>query len=405
MSVTTKRLVIWALLALPIAVLIAFAFRPRPIPADLATVGRGPLTVTVSEEGETQIRDVYEVAAPLGGRLLRIDLEAGDLVAAGTTLIAELQPIDPSFLDLRTIAELRSAVQAAEAALALAEANVERAKARVAFDETDLARVIRLADRDTVSERRLDEAKLSLRTARAELAQARATRDMRTHELARTRSQLITPADTLGQRGECPCVPVLAPVDGEILRVLEESETVVEPGTVLAEIGDPRDLEIVADFLSADAVRIDPGHKVLIKDWGGDAVLTGEVTRIEPYAFTKVSALGIEEQRVNVHVDFTDPPEAYERLAHGFRVEAAVVLWEADDVLKVPLTALFRRGSEWALFAVEDGIARERLVGVGRSNGLETEIVSGLGVGDTIVLHPGGRIEDGAAVTQREAGT
>ncbi|MEI2385613.1 HlyD family efflux transporter periplasmic adaptor subunit [Breoghania sp. JC706] len=402
MSVALRRVLLWGTLLALVAAALFFTLRPQPVPVDFVTVARGPLQVAVEAEGETRIRDVYRVSAPVTGRLTRIKLEAGDTVEADRTLVAELQPIDPGLRDMRTEAELRAAVQAAEAALALAEANIDSARAELGFAETDLDRVRRLAASETVSKRRLDEAELSLRKGRAALAQAIATANMRRFELDRARTQLLSTAEAIGQRDSCPCVPIRAPVSGKVLRVLQESEVVVQAGTTLVEVGDPRDLEIVTDLLSADAVKVQAGQEVVITDWGGDEALAGRVKRVEPFGFTKVSALGIEEQRVNVVIELTGPPETYARLAHGFRVEVAIVLWKADDVARLPLTALFRKGDRWMVFKVEDGIVRQVPVETGHGNGLAVEIVGGVRAGDTVVAHPSDRVVDGIAVQQRE---
>ncbi|WP_346900142.1 efflux RND transporter periplasmic adaptor subunit [uncultured Roseibium sp.] len=401
MSITFRRLIIWGLILLAVALGVAYALWPRPVAVDLYLLKRGPLTVSVDEEGKTRIEDVYEVSTPVTGRLLRIDKEAGDEVKAKVDVIAELQPIDPEFLDQRTEAELRASVQAAMAARDLAEANISRARAELEFAKADLARARELAGRETVSKRQLDQAKLAFDTRKAELATAEATLDMRTHELERAQSQLISPTELVNQRDACSCIPLYAPVDGKILRVLKKSEGVLQAGTTIAEVGDPRDLEIVVDLLSADAVKVSPGLKVVIDDWGGETPLNGVVRRVEPFGFTKISALGIEEQRVNVVIDLTDPPEAYAKLAHGFRVEVSIILWQGGDVLTLPLTALFREGEDWAVFAVEDGRAMIRKVEVGHANGLTVEITDGLKEGDTVVLHPGNNVENGVAVTSR----
>lgn len=404
MSITLRRLTIWGLLSAAVAIGIAYALWPRAVPVDLATLARGPLTVAINEEGETRIRDIYEVSTPVTGRVLRIEREAGDAVIANETIIAQLQPIDPDFLDLRTEAEMRAALQASEAARDLAQATVARAEAELSFAGTDLDRIRRLAASETASQRQLEQAELTFNTRKAELATANATLDMRRHELERAKTQLISPAELINQRDSCVCIPLQAPVNGKVLRILKKSEGVLAAGTTLAEIGDPRDLEIVVDLLSADAVRVEPGLKVVISDWGGDTPLTGTVARVEPFGFTKVSALGIEEQRVNVVIDLNDPPEAYTRLAHGFRVETAIVLWQGEDVLILPLTALFRNGGDWNVFAVDNGRAVTRAVKVGHANGLEVEVLEGLSEGDTVVVHPGNQVEDGVKVAARQDG-
>jgi HlyD family secretion protein len=404
MSITLRRLTIWGLLSTAIILAIAYALWPRAVAVDLATLARGPLTVAINEEGETRIRDIYEVSTPVTGRVLRIEREAGDSVIANETIIAELQPIDPDFLDLRTEAEMRAALQASEAARDLAQANVARAQAELTFADTDLDRIRQLAATQTASQRRLEEAELTFNTRKAELATANATLDMRTHELERARTQLISPVELIKQRGSCACIPLQAPVSGKVLRILQKSEGVLAAGTVLAEIGDPRDLEIVVDLLSADAVRVEPGLDVVISDWGGDTPLQGTVSRVEPFGFTKVSALGIEEQRVNVVIELTGSQDAYEKLAHGFRVETGIVLWQSDDVLILPLTALFRVGDDWSVFAVENGRAQKRKVTIGHANGLQVEVLAGLEEGETIVVHPGNQVDDGIRVTARQAG-
>ena len=225
---------------------------------------------------------------------------------------------------------------------------------------------------------------------------------MRGAELERARAELLSPLAARGMKPSCPCVPVTAPVDGRVLQVIHESEAVVSAGQPLIEIGDPEDLEIVADLLSTEAVRVEPGQRVMIEEWGGGAVLNGRVERVEPYGFTKVSALGIEEQRVNVIIDFTDPPAQWRRLGHGYRVEARIVLWENEDVLKVPLSALFRDAGDWTIFVEREGRAEKRRVEPGRQNGLESEILEGLAVGERIVLYPSDRVVAGVRLTARD---
>ncbi|GAB4514037.1 MAG: HlyD family efflux transporter periplasmic adaptor subunit [Roseibium sp.] len=401
MSTIFRRLIIWGFLLVAAGTGIAYALWPRPVAVDLVVVGRGALTVSINEEGETRIKDIYEVSTPVTGRVQRTDLEAGDTVVAGTTVIAELQPIDPEFLDLRTEAEMQASLRAAESSRTLAEATVSKVQAELTFAELERDRMRKLAKTQTASQRQLDEAELAYDTKKAELETAKATLDIRVHELERVRSQLISTAELMKQREACVCVPLLAPVDGKVLRVLKKSESVLPAGTVIAEVGDPANLEIVADLLSADAVKVRPGQKVVIDDWGGDEPLNGLVSRVEPFGFTKVSALGIEEQRVNVVIELTDPPDRYAELAHGFRVEVGVVLWEGTDVLIVPLTALFRVGNDWAVFAVADGRAETRVISVGHANGLSVEVTGGLEEGDTVVMHPGSQVTDGVAVIAR----
>jgi HlyD family secretion protein len=252
-----------------------------------------------------------------------------------------------------------------------------------------------------VSARALDSAQREFRTRRAALDTARAALQERNFDLDRARARLVSPLDARDPHGHCECIPIRSPVSGRVLRVVRESEGVVSAGEPLVEIGDPGDLEIVVDLLSADAVKVEEGQHVVIEEWGGDAPLAGRVRRVEPFGFTKVSALGIEEQRVNVVIDLVGEPERWRRLGHGYRVEARIVLWEGDDVLTVPRSALFRQGEEWAVFVVEKGVARVRKVRRGRGTGLAAEIVSGLAAGETVVLYPNDRVGDGVRVTAR----
>lgn len=397
-----RRLVLWGFVAVALAAVLVFTLWPRPVPVDLGAVQRGPLMVTVEEEGVTRVRDVFVLSAPIGGRLRRIEHEVGDDVTAGKTVVARIEPADPYFLDVRTEAQAEAAMRVAEAARDLAKAELERAKAELAFAEAELKRARELIRRDHISERSLDEAERGQRTARAALEEAKARLTMRDFELDQARATLLSPAQAREDQAPCECVPIYSPVDGQILRILHESEGVVAAGEPLVEIGDPRDLEIVVDLLSPDAVTVRPGQRVIIEDWGGVEALAGRVRRVEPYGFTKVSALGIEEQRVNVIIDFTDPPEHWKHLGHGYRVEVRIVTLEEPDVLKVPLGALFRDGRQWAVFADDDGRARRRDVSVGHIAGLDAEVLSGLEDGTRVVLYPSDRVRDDTRIAARE---
>ncbi len=405
MSPLSRRIVLWGVVAGLVAAGLIYAFWPQPVPVDLSRVDRGQMRVTIDEEGETRVRDVYVLSAPLSGRLLRIENEVGDTVVAGETVLATIEPRDPSLLDVRSLSEAQAAVKAAEAAKALAGAELDREKAALAFAINDLERAQRLHERGNISERSLDAAELEVRIQRAAVKSAEAALRVKTFELENARAHLITP-DTVGARAdgaEGCCVDVYAPVSGKVLRVIRESESVVLAADPLLEIGDPRDLEIVVDLLSTDAVRVEAGNPVLVNDWGGPALL-GRVRRVEPYGFTKVSALGIEEQRVNVVIDLTDPPDRWQRLGHGFRIEASIVIWEAEDVVKVPVGALFRSEDGWAVFVVRDGRASLRRVEIGHMNGMVAEVLEGLNPGDLAVLHPSDRVSDGTRVVARQAG-
>ncbi len=401
MTIRWRRLTLWTLLAAALVAGLVFSLRPRPVPVDLIAAAFGPLIVTVDEEGETRIKDVFVVSAPIVGRARRIDLEEGDDVVAGETEVAWIEPIDPAFLDLRSEAQAEAALAAAEAARRLAAAEVERAKAELDFAKAELERAEILVKQKHVSERALDNALRDQRTKTAALASARAALRMRESEVEKARSELVSPAQVMRDARDCECVTIKAPVSGKVLRILHESEGVVRAGDPLLEIGDPRDLEVVSDLLSEDAVKVRPGQRVILEQWGGGHDLEGRVQRIEPFGFTKTSALGIEEQRVNVIVDFTGDPERRASLGHGFRVELRIVLWEGADVLKVPLTALFRDGENWALFVSEASRARKRRVEIGQRNGLEAEVLAGLEAGELVVVHPGDQVAEGVRIAPR----
>jgi len=400
-SATKRRVLFWAPFAVLLLTGLVWLFRPQPVPVDLLTVARGDMRVTVDEDGETRIRNVFVVSAPVAGIKQRITHKAGDPVKANDTVIAAIVPTDPEFLDPRSERQAEATAKAAEAALELARADVRRAEAEFTYARSELERARRLARSGNISESELDRAEREMRIRKAALEEAQAQLGVREFELERARANLIPPSAARQQRAGCDCVNVYSPVDGRILRILSESESVVPAGAELAEIGDPGNLEIVVDLLSADAVKVAPGQTVIIDDWGGGAPITGLVRRVEPYGFTKVSALGIEEQRVNIIIDISTPREQWQNLGHGFRVETRIILWQSDNALKVPLSALFRRGDDWAVFIVEDGVARTRTVEVGRGNGIEAQILAGLEEGDRIVMHPSGRVANGTEVAQR----
>lgn len=392
------RYLFWGVVSTLLAAFFAWSFMPAAIPVDVAPLARGAMEVRVKAEGQTRVRDIYTLSAPVSGRLLRVKAEAGDAVKADTTQLAVIQPADPTILDKRTRAEAAAQVQAAEDALTLAAADVDRAQAELQFARAELGRAQKLRENETISQRALDLALLEVATREAALKSAEATAKVRAHELETARARLITPAGD-GDGGEC-CVLVTAPVDGKVLRVITKSEGVVQAGQALMEVGDPRDLEVVVDLLTTDAARIQVGSDVRISNWGGGD-LQGRVRRIEPYGYTKVSVLGIEEQRVDVVVDFAGLPVP-DTLGHGFRVDVGVLEWSGEDVLKAPMSALFRAGGGWAVFVVDGGRAHLRGVTLGHMNTHEAQVLSGLDEGEPVVLHPSDRIEDGVAVDLRD---
>jgi HlyD family secretion protein len=382
---------------------IVYAFWPQPLPVDVATIGRGSIQVTVDGEGQARVRDVYTVSAPLAGRITRVDLRAGDTVEANRTLITSLEETEPAFLDARTRARLEAQKRAAEAAIRLANAELEKARAELEFARSELRRSETLFERGTVTARGLEQARLDLSTHEARVATAEATVRIRYSELDMAQAALIEPSEgeAFTAPGRC-CIPIRSPVDGRVLRVLRESETVVQAGEPLIEIGDPTDLEVVVDLPSSETVRISEGAPVIIEAWGGEEALSGRVRRIEPSAFTKVSALGIEEQRVNVVIDLDDPPEARPALGHGFRVLARVEVHAAEDVVLVPAAALFRDGRDWAVFVSEEGRARIRRVEIGANDGRIAEVRSGLAEGETVILYPSDQVSDGVRIRPRD---
>jgi HlyD family secretion protein len=392
------RLIFWTLAAVALIGVLAFAFWPRPVAVEVAEISRGPLTVYVRDEGRTRVRDVYQVSAPLAGRLSRIGNRAGEPVQAGET-VAAILPADPVLLDDRSRREAQAAADAAEAALLFAHADLDQARAVLANAETEAERAERLRDREAISQSELDRARLALRSAQAASGAARARVTMREAELAAARVRLIEPGET---DAALPAVLLRAPVSGRILRVMQESEAVVAAGSPVMEIGDPADLEVVAEYLSSDAVRIAPGAETRIEAWGGGEPLRGRVRLVEPSGFLKVSALGVEEQRVNVVIDLLDPPAAWSALGHGYRVEAATAVAQVPDGVLAPVGALFRRQGDWAVFAVESGRARLRQVSVGVNDGRMAEITDGLAPGDAVIVHPGSGVSDGVRVTRRD---
>lgn len=403
-ATTRKRILLWLAPVGALFVVLAWLFRAQPIAVDLLTAERGPLEVSIGDEGQTRVRDVFVVSAPVAGLMRRVELKAGDRVAANETIIARLEPTVPMFLDERAMTEAKANVEAADAARKFAEAQGRRMQAELEFAESELRRLRALAARQSISQNELDSAERRAKTAIAALAEAQAAIKMRDSEYRQARARLLNPAEAKRAAKDCDCILVRSPVAGSVLRVLQESEATVAAGTPILEIGDPRNLEIEVDLLSEEAVRVRPGQRVVIDSWGGPAPLRGTVRRIEPYGYTKVSALGIEEQRVNVIIDLLEPYETWRRLGHGYRVEPRIVVWESKDALRVPLSALFRHGDRWAVFVEQNGRAELREVQIDHQNGLQVQITEGLDVGERVVLHPNERIADGARIRMRMGG-
>lgn len=394
--------------------MMAYAFWPRAMPVDMDEVRLSDMVVTIDEEARTRVRDAYVVSAPIAGRLLRVEVKPGDAVKGGQTVIARMLPSNPPALDIRTREQVRAAVQAAEAALQAARADFRKVIADKEYAEADLRRKRSLKGRGVTSQAAFEEAERAFRAASASLDIAKANIAVREAELAKARAQLITfESDKPSPRFERPSqlgagdlaksIPLTAPISGRILRVIEESETIVAAGAPILEIGNiSNDLEVVAELLSTDAVQVSEGDRVIIRKWGGVEVLHGVVERVEPWGFTKTSALGVEEQRVKSVIRFTDAAAKRRNLGHGFRVETRIVIWEAKGALVVPSSALFRHGGDWAVFAVDDGKAKLAKLEIGRNNGTLAEVKHGLVAGATVILYPGPSLTEGQKVERRK---
>jgi len=378
--------------ALGVTGALIYAWLPRPIAIDVAVVHRGPLEVVVADDGRTRVRDRFVVSAPIAGNLLRIELEPGAAVDA-TAIVARIAPPDPAALDehTRAVTEARLAAALAhqrQADAAIARAGVARA---AAVREGERARALTAAGAATGTER--EHAELAEALAANDLAQAELNRTAAAADVAAARAALGR-----GIRASSATVAVTAPVRGTLLRVLRDDAGPVAAGTPLVELGDLRAIEAVVDVLSSDAARIAVGAPAMIEAWGGEHAIAGVVRSVEPSAFTRISALGIEEQRVNVIVTLTAPPPA---LGDGFRIEARIAIWRGDDVLAIPATAMFRDRDRWAVYAVRDGRARLQLIEIGHRGAIDVEITSGLDDRDVVIAHPGDRIADGVRVAPR----
>ena len=400
-----RRKFFWGVVLALVVLASIFAIRPAPIEVDLASTTRGELVVTVDEDGQTRIRERYVVSTPLAGRLVRITLKPGDAVEAGKTLLTTLEPTDPQLLDARTRAQAEARVNAAEATLNQTQSLVEAAIKRHELAVADAERASRLFKKNGTSPQNHDHAQFEAQNAAVALSSAQIAVQIAEFEAEQARAALLIAGD--GDGSSPPSdhsyrFPISAPIDGRVLRVFQESSTVVQAGARLLELGDPRDLEVAVDVLSSDAVNIRPGAEVRLEHWGGDRPLSGKVRLIEPSAFTKTSALGVDEQRVWIIIDLTGPPESRTTLGDGYRVEARITTWRGSDVTKIPAGALFRTAPDsWAVFVADGDVARSREVTRGQSNGIETEILSGLAPGEQVILHPSDQIEDGVTIRPR----
>ena len=391
----------WLVGIVAAAGLALWAFAPRPVEVEVVPVVRGPFEKTVDEDGKTRVRERYVVSAPLAGRLLRIELEAGDKVERGT-LLAVLVPTAPTLLDARTVQELGERVGFAEASRERARAGVERARVALDLARSELERNRNLAAQGFTSAQALERAERETELKAKELAAAEFDDHAADHQLALARAALARARSGTAERGAGERWEIRSPVAGSVLRVAQESEAVVPAGAALVEIGDPRNLEVVVDVLTADAAMIQPGADVVLDRGAGAKALAGRVRRVEPAAFTKVSALGVEEQRVNVVIDIVAPPAEWQNLGEAFRVDARIVVDRRADALSVPTGAIFRHGDSWAVFVVDAGRARLREVQAGPRGGARTLVASGLQAGEQVIVYPGESVRDGVRVRVRD---
>ena len=379
-----------------VAAMIVMASLPQPVPVDVAAVRRAPMEVTIDEDGVTRVKDRYVVSTPLTGTLARIELRPGDALSEGAVL-ARIEPLAPQLMDARSRAQAEARVAASLAAQRQARAGVARAEAASTLAQQSLTRQEQLVSAGGVSAQAVDQARFEQRARSEELTSARFGVRVADYEVRMARAALGRHDDRSEEAMELP-----SPVDeGVVLRILQQDEGVVQAGTPLLEVGNPGALEVAVDVLTADAVRVQPGAHVTLERWGGEQPLEGHVQRVEPRAFTKVSALGVEEQRVNVVIDLDSPRERWAALGDGYRVEARIRVWREEDTLQVPTSALFRHEQGWAVYVVEAETASLRPVEIGRRNGFDAEVTDGLEEGARVVVHPGDAVGDGVSLRVR----
>ena len=384
-----RGLIITLVVVLIVGAIIVFALIPSPLTVEVGRVGRGPLQVTIDQEGETRVHDRFVLSSPVIGRLIRVDLDDGDPIRKGQ-IVARIDPVP---LNQRERKEVYARVEAAAAALRLATAREAHAREDREQARRDRERAERLAKEGVISVQALEQARNADVTADDELSAARYGVQVAASEEKVARAGLVS-VDTAPGKPR-PLIELRSPISGRVLRVVEKSERVVPVGTPILILGEPGQIEVVTDVLSTDAVKIRPGAPVLLDGWGGDHPLHARVRLVEPYGFTKVSALGVEEQRVNVISDFVDPPGP---LGDGYRVETHILTWSSENALKMPLSAVFRRGQGWSAFVIAAGRAMMKNVEIGHRNESEVEILSGLAEGEQVILHPPNQLTDSMRV-------
>lgn len=396
----TRNYLLLAAGAALVGSLVYVSGRTVPIGVDLTEARRGPMQTTVNADGKTRLREVFDVATPISGTTRRSPVEVGDPVIEGETVVAVVEPVTPALLDSRSRIQAEAAVHEAEAALRLAQTEKRQVEEELAYAQSQFDRVRTLVERGVASTTQLEDATQVLTIHEAALDAAQSGMDMAQGSLDRARAALLDPAAAQSAAQAC-CVEITAPASGTVLSVNVVSETPVAAGTALLSLGDVSDLEIVSDLLSSDAVLLSPGARASVERWGG-APLAAELRALEPVAKTKISTLGIEEQRVNAVFDFLSPLEARAGLGDGYAVFLRIVTWEADDVLQVPLSTLFRSGEGWAVFVMgEDGLARLVPVEVGARGDTHAQILGGLESGARLIMHPPDEIADGSPIEER----
>lgn len=391
--------IFWLFVALMITAVFSFVLRPEPVWVDLAAVERGPMEVTILEEGKTRVKDRYLISSPVAGYIHRIELDVGDLVSPGE-LLTHVDPTPASILDARSRAEAEARAAAARAALQSIRQKVEAAAADADFARNEYQRLQALEASRFVSAEQLQQAKSTAARSQAILRSARFDEEVAAHELAAAETRLqISTASSNGQK-PAERVAVRSPVNGAVLSLVRQSEGVIQAGEPILEVGDPSALEVVVDVLSVDAVKLEPGLRVRLGGWGGKE-LEATVRRVEPIGFEDVSALGVEEQRVQVIADMVSPREEWQQLGDGYRVDARFILWQSQDTLLVPASAIFEHNGRPTVFVILDGAAYHRTLKAGQSNGLATQVTEGLREQDQVVRHPGRGLSNGDRIRVR----
>jgi HlyD family secretion protein len=390
-----RRMIPW-IVGLSLVVLVVLGLLPQPILVTTAPVTEGPLVVSVLEEGKTRIRNRHVITPPVSGFLNRVSLRAGDRIEAGETVLATLQGEGSGFLDARSHAQAQARVRMSEASTKLRQEELARAKSMLELARKDLARIDKLYQSKAISVQEWDAATILTQVREREVSAAEFALQVALFEEEQARAALLQGEKKSGDEA----LTILAPVSGYVLQVFEENARVVTPQTPIMEVGNPDDLEAEIELLSSDAVGIQPGAEVWIEQWGGDNALQGRVSLVEKGGFTKISALGVEEQRVRVRVDFVEPFPDAQKPGDRYRVEARIVTWKGHDVLQIPVGALFRRGNEWMVYVAENGKAHTRKVEIGRQNGFFAQVLDGLKEGESVVLYPPDVLRDGDRIKE-----